>query len=158
MKNAIILLLLIIFAASCGGQKTASVEQHTTVKDSTVVTFKPVDTIITVPEEKVRIEVPVSELNEVPLVKKGERTTLSISMIGEVLSAECKAEQLERKIQLMEKTIARLRSTTTDRTETIIQEVKYVPWYIKTLAWIGGITLLVFGIRFAYNFYKPKFL
>lgn len=145
MKKALILILVLIFAAGCGSQKTASVEEHTTVKDSTVVTYQPVDTIISIPGEKVKVEVPVSELSGIPLVKSGERASLSISMLDEVITAECNVEELEKKIRLLNKIIENHKETVSVKTETIIEEVKYVPWYIKIPAWIGGLVLLFFG-------------
>lgn len=155
MKNTLFLLLVLIFATGCGSQKTASIEEHTTVKDSTVVTYQPVDTIISITGEKVKVEVPVNELSPIPLIKKGERTSLSISMVGEVITAECNVEDLKKKIRLLNKIIENHKETETIKTETIIEEVKYVPWYIKILAWIGGFVFFLFGFKLLIKLKTP---
>lgn len=152
------LLLLIIFASGCCSQKTASIDTHTTVKDSTVVSFEPVDTLISVPEDKVKVVVPVSELSEIPLVKTGNRTRLSIAMVDEVITAECRADELKQEIELLQKTIDHYKKTETTTTETIIEEVKYVPWLVEVLAWIGGIALALVGFQLFVYVIKPKFL
>ena len=151
------LILILVFVIGCKSQHSSTVEK-TTVTDSTVVKFTPVDTTLTFPADSVRIVTKVNELSATPIIKKGERATLSISRIGEIITADCRAEELEAKIRLLNKEVERFRQIEKDRKETIIVPEKFVPWYIKMLAWIGGISSLYAIIRIVYIIYKPKFI
>lgn len=151
----LLLLLSLIMIVGCCGTKQSTVSETTTVKDSTVVTLTPIDTILKTPQENVRIVKPVNEITPEPVVKKGKRTTLSVSVDNGILTANCRSEALENKIRLMQERIDRYREQLTRKEETFIAPERYVPWYIKILAWIGGITLVIFGIKLAIKFYKP---
>ena len=142
--------------ASCGSSKKTTVSEKTTVSDSTVVTFQPVDTIITTPEETVRIVKPVNEITPFPITKKGERTSLSVSMVDNVLTVDCKSEALENKIRLLQKQIDRYREQIT-QIETTEPE-RYVPKWVKILAWIGGLFVLYIIGRIVYFIIKPKLI
>jgi len=148
------ILLILVFVVGCKSQQSTSVEK-TTVIDSTVVKFTPVDTTLTFPADSVRIVSSVNSLSDIPTVKKGERATLSISRLGEMITADCKAEALEAKIRLLNKEIERFREVKTDRSETVIVPERFVPWTVKYLAWIGGIFLLFHGIKLILKFYNP---
>jgi len=114
-----------------------------------------VDTTVSFPADSVRIVSSVNSLSEIPTVKKGERATLSISRLGEIITADCKAEALEAKIRLLNKEIEHFREVKTDRSETVIVPERFVPWTVKYLAWIGGIFLLFHGIKLILKFYNP---
>lgn len=157
MRTILLLLLATLMIGCCGTRKTI-VSENTTVKDSTVVKLTPVDTTIITPGESLKIVKPVSEISQEPIIQKGERTTLSVSVIDGVLTAHCEAEALRNKIRLMQKQIDRYREELTLKKDTITVRERYVPWYYKTLAFIGGIWLLVFLIRQGINLYKPKLI
>ena len=147
-------IFILVLIVGCKSQHSTSVEK-TTVTDSTVVKLTPVDTTVTFPADSVRIVTSVNSLSEVPTIKKSTRATLSISRLGEIITADCRAEALEAKIRLLNKEIEHFRKIETDRSETIVVPEKYVPWTIKYLAWIGGIFLLFVVGKLILKFYNP---
>jgi hypothetical protein len=147
-------ILILVFVVGCKSQHSTSIEK-TTVTDSTVVKFTPVDTTVAFAADSVRIVSSVNSLSEIPTIKKGKRATLSISRIGEIITADCKAEELEAKIRLLNKEIEHFRTVETDKSEVKIVPERFVPWTIKYLAWIGGIFLLFVVGKLILKFYNP---
>jgi len=147
-------IFILVLIVGCKSQQSTSVEK-TTVTDSTVVKFTPVDTLISIPADSVRIVTNVNSLSEIPIIKKGKRATLSISRIGEIITADCKTEALEAKIRLLNKEIEHFRKVETDRSEVKIVPERFVPWTVKYLAWIGGIFLLFLVGKLILKFYNP---
>lgn len=154
----IVLLLIAIVALSSCGRKPLCTEVHTVVKDSTftTVTFKPIDTIIRIPKDSVRIQTLVSELTPIPLVKNSANGLKAVvKREGDQILFDCIADSLQAEIQLLQKEIENFRSVKTQTIKTQEIPVKYVPWYTKTLAWIGGLLLGSLGL---YLILKFKFL
>lgn len=149
----LLLIAVIVVLSSCGAKKTR-VSEKTTVKDSTVVTFQPIDTIIKTPGESLKIVKPVNEISHRPTIKQGKRTRLSVSMLDNILTVNCETEALEQKIRLLQKQVDHYREELTS-IETVVPE-KYVPKLVKILAWIGGLFVLYIIGRIVYFIIKPK--
>jgi valyl-tRNA synthetase len=141
---------------SCG---TGNLSRETirTVKDSTVteVTYHKRDTVITIPGDTTRISVPFTEITNEPIRKTTGRTTAIISRDGDNVNVECITEELQQKLDLIDKVIKQLRTIQESEKTTIEVPVKFVPWTTKILAWIGGIALGAIAVLLGIKFLKP---
>lgn len=128
-----------------------------TVKDSTVTTVRYVakDTLITVPGDTLKFSIPFYQLSETPTERTNGRTTARVSLQNDQLTVECLTEQYEQLIAYQSEVIETLREINRSKQETIQVPVKFVPWHIKTLAWIGGIALGLTLFLLAFKFLKP---
>lgn len=116
------------------------------------------DTLIKLPFYKVEIVKAAGDLTEEPVVKRNGGASVELFKRNDSIYARALCDSLELKLKLQDSIISTYRQVKTDTTITLPPvEVKYIPWYIKALAWIGGIAVLFLAIKFAYNFYKPKF-
>ena len=127
------------------------------VKDSTVTTVRFVekDTLITVPGDTLTFSVPFYELSETPIERTNGRTTARISRGNGQVTVECLTEKYEQLISYQNEIIETLRQINRNKEETIEVPVKFVPWYIKTLAWIGGLFLLLVFVQLLIKKFKP---
>ena len=125
------------------------------------------DTIVTIQPDSASIKallecdsagnVLIKELEEV----QGKNVSLALALknsskgkpIG-TLSVDCKQDSLEKVIALKDETIKELSNN--KQVETI--EVKYIPDFVKWLAWIGAAAILLALIRIAFWVYKKFFL
>lgn len=155
MKHIVIFLLL-LFVASCGSKKPLLVSENTITKDSTstVTTVTPRDTTIVVPKDSVSIVVPIEELTETPkeVVSESGRSKARISKVDDTIKVECLFEELDLKLQLLDKQIEVLRLQSQTKTITQTIEVPYTPWYKELFFYIG---LVAAG---GFLFKKFKFL
>ena len=125
------------------------------------------DTIVTIAPDSASIKallecdsagnVLIKELQEI----QGKNVSLALALknsqkgkpIG-TLSVDCKQDSLEKVIALKDETIKELSNN--KQVETI--EVKYIPDFVKWLAWIGGAAILYVVLRIALWVYKKFFL
>ena len=124
------------------------------------------DTIVTIAPDSASIKallecdsagnVLIKELQEV----QGKNIALALALKNSkkgkpaTLSVDCKQDSLEKVIALKDETIKEL--TNNKQVETI--EVKYIPDFVKWLAWIGAATILYVVLRIALWVYKKFFL
>lgn len=129
-----------------------------TVKDSirTEVRFHKKDTTITIPGDTSYIRIPITQLTGEPVSVKTGRATATVKKIGESIEVMCKCDEYKKLIGLMEKHINTLHHKIETSEETRTEFEKYVPWYIKVLAWIGGVFLVLIVGRIALKSIKPK--
>ena len=108
------------------------------------------DTIVTIQPDSASIKallecdsagnVLVKELQEVQGKNVALQAKLKQTNKGTALVVDCKTDSLERVIALQNEKISELNNN--KQTETI--EVKYIPAFVKVMAWIGGaLTLLL---------------
>lgn len=117
------------------------------------------DTIIKIPSSKVGVSAHVNDLNDEPIRRSIGNSTVELYKKNDSIFANATCDSLELKLQLQDSLINTYRLRETDTTITLPPvEVKYIPWFIKILAWIGGLSLLYFGFkffRFIQSFYNP---
>jgi len=138
MKKLFIAIVLFSFMAC---KPTASVVKTRSVKDSvsTKVTFTPKDTVITVPGKSISISKPISELSPAPIVKKLNGASISLKKVGDTIEAYCEVDELKLIIQLQERLIEIYKQHATESSEVAEVPVKYIPPFVKFLAWLGAI-------------------
>ena len=153
MKNVLLIISLLILIG-CAGTKRGSI--ISTTKDSTVTTITkvPRNEIITVPGDSIKIRIPVLDLTEEPIVRRSDRAVASIRKVGNDIEVDYKCEQYLKQIEVMDQLIETQRELIKTQQETIIVPERFVPWYIKILATIGGLTLIGLGIIVGINIGK----
>ena len=158
MKN--ILVAIVLFAllfSGCKTQKELVYLPAQTVKD-TVSVEKQVkvivrDTLIKTERVTVGASIPKSDLTDGFRSEFNNKNAQgSIEQKNGRVLVDCTCDSLEVKIQLREKEIntleKRLKETNTSR------PVQYTPWFIKALAWVGGIALALLVLTLALKKFK----
>lgn len=158
MRFIAALLVGILFMGCCSKRPLA-----TTVStlDSTHVekTVRLRDTIVNLPFYKVGIISAAKDLTGDPISKRNGNATVNLYKKNDSIYASAACDSLELQLQLKDSIISSFREVKTATTVTLPPEqVKFTPWYMKALAWIGGISLLYILIKVAYTLYKPKFI
>lgn len=140
------LLFLFILFAGCGGTKQGSLMVKEKDSIVTKVTEIKRQEIVTVPGDSIKLRIPILDLSDTPIVKKSERATASVRKVGSNIEVDCKCEQYQAQIEVMDKLIETQRELLRLTQETKIQEVRVVPWYHKILSTIGAIALILGGV------------
>lgn len=138
----IFFIVIVLSMVGCGSTLPTT-QTISTVKDSTWTETRYVkkDTTITIPGDTTIIRIPVTQISETPIIRKSGRSSASIKRVGDELEITAICEQYEKNIELLETQIKQLQKIVelTEKKTTI--PVKYVPWYTKILAWIGGVAI-----------------
>ncbi|MBK5213632.1 MAG: hypothetical protein JJE55_08240 [Flavobacteriaceae bacterium] len=114
------------------------------MKDSTwtEVKYHKKDTTITIPGDVSYISLPISEITENPVKKSSGRSTATVSRSGDNIQVQCECAEFKQTISYLETEITHLREIIDLQKQISTVPVQFVPWYIKTLAWIGGAALV----------------
>ncbi len=154
--KAVLILILAFLLCSCGAKKI-DLSERTTVTDSTFTTVRTVkrDTIITVPGDSIKLRIPIYDIKEVPITRKNERATVTVRKERDTLIIDCKCEKYQQIIELQDTYIEKQRELITALKKTVVIPEKYTPWYMKILAWIGGIALLLISAVTIIKSIKP---
>ena len=167
----IVNILRVIVAAICvaimlamfGCKAPQPIMQEKIVEVERVVTKT--DTIVTILPDSASIKallecdsagnVLIKELQEA----QGKNVSLALALKNlkgkpATLSVDCKQDSLEKVIALKDETIKEMSNN--KQVETI--EVKYIPAFVKVMAWVGGGACLLVLIAIALWVYKKFFL
>lgn len=154
MRFVLFFMMIVLLGACRSGQPTS--ETIETVKDSTVTTvrYEKQDTLITVPGDTLKFQIPIFELSEIPIEKTEGRTTARVSLQGDDLTIECLTDQYEKLISYQNEVIETLREINRNKEKTIEVPKPYTPFVTKILAWIGGIALAFFTGLIIFKYIK----
>tara|TARA_R100001369_G_scaffold58031_3_gene84849 strand:- start:417 stop:896 length:480 start_codon:yes stop_codon:yes gene_type:complete len=159
MKIGSVTFLLVLVLLTLVGCRTVKPTKETvrTVKDSTIteVTYQKRDTTIIIPGDTLKVRVPFTEITKEPFIKKSGRSTAIITRKGDSIDVECITEELLQRFEIVDKMIKELRLIQESEKQRIEIPVRYIPWWIEILAWIGGAALIGLGIVLAL---KLKFI
>lgn len=110
------------------------------------------DTTLKTPSALVGLKIPLTTIKEgfKPVENSKKQSKVSAKVENGNLVVDCKCDSLEIAAKIRDTYESALRKTTT--VETITQEVRYVPWYIKLLAWIGAFALTGLVVLLARKF------
>ncbi|MEZ7494507.1 hypothetical protein QO206_03355 [Leeuwenhoekiella aequorea] len=157
-RLALALALVLIILSAGGCKSKATLTETTTIRDSTVTTIKvtPRDTVIRVAGDSLQLKVSLAKLREnLYITETRNRVTASVGLQGDELTVDCKIDSLLVELELRDTIITTLRERLEKKATVKEVPVKYVPWYIKILAWIGGLTVVYLGVKLAL-FIKSK--
>lgn len=159
MKNLLLILFSLLLFAGCKSHKP-TVSERIVIKDSisSVSRIIPRDTLITVPKDSIKVSVKLSRLTEKPqdFISKSGKNKAKISLTGDDLEVECIFEELKLQIKLLDKELQVEKYKFENSQKVTEVPIPYIPWYVKTLAWIGGIFLGLFIIGTIYKTYFNK--
>lgn len=157
MRVVVFFIMIVLALTGCRTVHPVA-ETVRTVKDSTwtEVKFHKKDTTITIPGAVTVITIPIEDITATPVRKSSGRATVSVSRSGDNIECECECAEEHHRIELLEKEISHLQKIVELQKETRTEYEKYVPWYIKVLAWIGGVFLVLIVGRIALKSIKPK--
>lgn len=154
---ALVTVLLILSAGGC--KSKATLTESTMVRDSTVttVTVVPRDTLVKVPGDSLRLTTTIAELRKaLYITETRNRLTAAIGLQGDSLTVDCKIDSLLLELELRDKTINTLRDRLEKKATVEYVPEKYVPFLVKLLAWVGGLTLVYLGFKAALTYFKIK--
>lgn len=137
--------MLLSLATSCKAPAQIVQVQHDSIYVTRTITVR--DTFFKTPAAQVSITIPVDSFKKdlKPVSKQNQNARITISKKGNVITADCTCDTLAIKAQLISEVQNTFHSQSDIRTE--IKEVKYIPGWVKFLAWSGAIfwiALLVF--------------
>lgn len=151
--SAVILHLLLcagVLITGCKSSRqvpvTTNIIQQDTVRVTSTIRIR--DTILVTQPAKASMDIQVEDLKEGFFRKNGSRNaTVSARVTSGQLNMDCICDSLSIYAQLRDKMI----QTDTQRgltiTNTVSKEIKFTPWYIRVLAWMGGISLIIIVSR-----------
>ncbi|UAB84979.1 hypothetical protein INR75_02815 [Zunongwangia sp. SCSIO 43204] len=157
--KTILYILIAFLIIGCCGSKRPIVESVSTI-DSTTVTksVRLRDTIVRTPYYKIGVFKPIKDLvnSKDPITSNKGNATVSLWAENDTIYATAECDSLEIQLQLRDSIINTLHQRLTEKNS--VQPVKYIPWTVKALAWIGGIAVFITVAFVAYKIFKPKFL
>lgn len=137
-------LAVLLWMTSCGSKKITSTSSEK-IKDSVSVktTVTPRDTTIVIPANYASVSANINDLSEKPLQVKSNNLTASLKKEGNVITAECKLDELLLRISLMEKLIEIYERNEKSSNELVTVPVNQTPWYLQPLVGLGALTFIV---------------
>ena len=161
MKHLFLLITAVLLINSCKPRLNLqpSTSETKTIIDSIFVETKTIDTlVIHRPADTVFIKIPIANLTAKRIVKRSNHAKLTVRKVDSILVAECVTDSLTSVIKQQQKTITKLRATTTAKNTTVIVPERYIPTLLKPLIWIGGLVLVILLGGIAIRLLKPKWL
>lgn len=159
LNDILLIFACIILAWLMTACKTPQPIVQTEVKE-VVIEREVRDTIVTIQPDSASIKallecdsagnVLIKELQEAQGKNVALQAQLKNTNKGTAIVIDCKQDSLERVIALQNEKISELNNN--KQTETI--EVKYIPSFVKWLAWIGAAAILYVLIRVALWVYR----
>lgn len=148
-------LLLFALMVSCGTRKKTQSSDISKVSDTTVYrkSINVKDTLIYVPGAKLKVSVPVTQLdNGQPVETKTDRGSVILQKNGENIEAVCMIDDLVKVIQLQNTVIENISKINTERLKIEKTETVKTPWYM----FIPWSTTAILAILLASWMYKNK--
>lgn len=159
MKQLFYIGLLLILVTSC---RCPKVMTDTKVITDTLTVEKKIierDTIFFTDTARVAVKIPVFQLNDIskpfkPIIKQHKNARVIIKRIRDTIrfTAECDSIELAAKIK--DQFIKEHHKKETLKTEIV--QIRYIPKWVKWLAWLGAICILAIGVKVASRFYGFK--
>ncbi|CDF80574.1 hypothetical protein BN863_28620 [Formosa agariphila KMM 3901] len=158
MKFCISLFLLLTLACGCGGTKRPTEDIVKTIRYDSIkkITVTPKVDTIRLPSEYLLVTVPLKDLSETPIQNQtpNGRLKSTIRKVGDQLEVNCFVDEYIKIIQTQETIIETLirQLETLDTTQTITETES--PWYMKALASLGVVLLLIIIFSLGKTFIK----
>jgi preprotein translocase subunit SecF len=159
LNDILLILACIILAWMMTACKTPQPIVQTEVKE-VVIEREVRDTIVTIAPDSASIKallecdsagnVLIKELQEAQGKNVALQAQLKNTNKGTAIVIDCKQDSLERVIALQNEKISELNNN--KQTETI--EVKYIPSFVKWLAWVGAVAILLVVLWIVLKVYR----
>ena len=148
-----LLISLLLITVSCS--RKAVPQESVVVRDTNYVETKVIerDTVILIMNSGVSVTLPKIlpvDFNKIPVSKNGKiekrdgQARLVITEIQDSLRVDCNCDTLDIKAKLYDTFQKENRRTLTEK--NIVQQVKYVPKWVKVLAWSGAVFYVFIGV------------
>lgn len=147
MKILISILAIAWIAVLTVGCKNIAPIVHTrTVTDTVFTEVETIirDTVLIAPAAQVDIEMQVEAFLKESLngfQKQFKNAKLNVVRVNDTIRIECECDTLALKAEIRDRYESEWRKTEIIEVREV--PVKFVPWWVKTLAWIGGAVALV---------------
>lgn len=155
-----VVLLTVIVVTGC---KCPQAVTSTVIRDSVSTSIKREyrDTVIRIPADTASIQAlvkcPPNGIVNMPEMKvKSKRAIISAKIVNGTLDATCTCPELEKQVKLLKETVTHLRQRWELKTKTVTVEVKYIPAWVKVLAWVGGISLFAILLLIGFKLYTKN--
>lgn len=158
MKTLLYIAILSMMAVlTVGCKHTAPTVQTVTVHDTTYTETRIVerDTVLLAPASQVDVSMQVDQLLNAAsnrFEKQIKNAKLSIVRVNDTINIGCECDTLALAAKIRDRYINRWRKTLTSEVKTVPE--KFVPGYVKILAWIGGGVSLIILILAAIQIIK----
>ncbi len=159
MRIAIYILTALLLCA-CSKKITPSV--HQSDKDSVHVSERVSyrDTVVYSPVDSASImamvKCPTDGTSVVlsPLVARGNHAKVKVEIVDGMLKADCECDSVKYQLKVAEIERDFFQAKSEKRSEVKVVPERFIPWYMKVLAWIGAGAIVITVI---YCFIKIKF-
>ena len=159
MKQTIYILILLVAFVSCRSLPAPTVATHKSLTDSTStkITYQKQQDTFSVAADSLKVKIPIADLSDQPIITKSKsgRVKASVSKVDGNIEVQCFTDKYEKIIetqnQIIETLIKLTETTNTTETKTEFKSA----WYMKALAFLGGLLLLSAGIMLGIKFIKP---
>ncbi len=144
MKGIVLLCSVACLVVGC--RTAAPIIQTHTVSDTVWVETQTVirDTVLTAPASRVQSDIAYTKLLNQALngfEKQFKNARLTVKTIRDTVRITCDCDSIALEAKLRNKIIREMHKTQIKTTEQV--PVRYVPKWIKILAWVGGIAVLM---------------
>ena len=156
------LFIAVVLCTACARKVVPTVVVHDTISHTEVITRH--DTAIFTKADSAYYYALIeceknSAGNFVPVIHNqnvtpGKTIHINSTMNGNALTINCKTDSLTNVITILQKTISDFRK----QTNTVTVEVKYIPWWVKILSWIGGVASLIGLVFVVWKLAKSKLI
>jgi len=158
MKATISIILIAILITSCDPckrlQRLCPVETHDSI--SYIETVKLDTLIITLPGDTSYIEVPITTLEDLGILADNSKQKVELKVEDGIIKLRtiCKEDSLQVVISELTKELSEKQIEVQYVDKPV--PVKFTPKWVKTLAWIGVVCILLIILYILYKVFKPK--
>jgi len=170
--RSVIFILMVVFASSCVTKQACERKFPAQSKDSTVIKDSFVIKIIIKDSVAIRDSivihegasgkdsVPCNENSKTVIKRGGDEFVIQVRNGKVYFSYDLKAttERYQSIIREKDKEIEQAKSNVQvkEKVITVTKEVLYIPWWVKILAWIGAIAMVVLLVRLLIFYFFRK--
>ncbi len=143
-----IFIVMLLVSVGCKSMQPTTQVVHDSVYVEKTKTVTVTDTVFKTEAAQVSISYPCDSFKQglKPVSKTFKNATLKVERQGGQLKIDCACDTLSIKAQLRHTIETEYKARSQLQNIVTTKLIKYVPWYVKILAWCGGISLaLILG-------------
>jgi hypothetical protein len=140
-----IFIVMLLVSVGCKSSQPTVQVVHDSIFVEKTKTVTIVDTVIKIPASHVGLTFPCDSfkqgLNPVSKTVKNAKLTVH-RQSGNSLKIDCNCDTVEIKAKLLHTLETEYKARSQIQNSTTVERVKYTPWHIIALAWLGGLFLI----------------